>query len=312
MGEKDFDSFTESENPKKTDDSESEIEFAPKSKDFNPDPTVMYLNEIGYKPVLTAEEEFHYASLAKRGDKQARNHLIEGNLRLVVKIARRYIGRGLSFLDLIEEGNLGLIHSVEKFDPDLGFRFSTYSTWWIKQTVERAIMNQVRTVRVPVYMIKELSTYLKAARKLEQVYGHQASTEQIAEFIDKPLHEVKKILNANDITLSFDTPLDNDSSQTLLDVVPDQQNSNPETVLSDENIKEFLNSWLNQLEDKYRDILMRRFGLGDYEIHTLEEIGQMIGLTRERVRQMQVEGLARLREVFESHGISIDSLHLPD
>src|SRR3990167_10232239 len=159
MGEKDFDSFTESENPKKTDDSESEIEFAPKSKDFNPDPTVMYLNEIGYKPVLTAEEEFHYASLAKRGDKQARNHLIEGNLRLVVKIARRYINRGLSFLDLIEEGNLGLIHAVEKFNPDVGARFSTYATWWIRQSIERAIMNQSRNIRLPIHLIKRPKQY---------------------------------------------------------------------------------------------------------------------------------------------------------
>ncbi|OGT31416.1 MAG: RNA polymerase sigma factor RpoS [Gammaproteobacteria bacterium RIFCSPHIGHO2_12_FULL_35_23] len=317
MGGTDFDSSPDEKDlqeEKLENEIESDIEYESSySKDFNTDPTVMYLNDIGYKPVLTAEQEFHYASLAKQGDKQARNHLIEGNLRLVVKIARRYINRGLSFLDLIEEGNLGLIHAVEKFNPDLGFRFSTYATWWIRQTVERAIMNQVRTVRVPVYMIKELSTYLKAARKLEQDSGHRASTEEIAEFIDRPLSEVKKILNANDITLSFDTPLDEDSSQTLLDVVPDQPSSNPEFVLGNENLKDFLNRWLNELEDKYRDILMRRFGLGDYdEKQTLEEIGEVIGLTRERVRQMQVEALAHLREIFEANGIFLDSLILPD
>lgn len=281
----------------------------PDEKFFSADPTLLYLRDIGYKPVLTQEEEIKYSRLALRGDQLARNHIIESNLRLVVKIARHYINRGIPFLDLIEEGNLGLIHSIEKFDPERGFRFSTYATWWIKQTIERAIMNQARTVRLPIYMIKELSTYLKAARKLEQINGHKATPEQIAEFIDRPLADIKKILKANDMIVSFDSPLKEDSNKTLLDVIPDEHKQDPELVLEEEDIKHYLLLWLEQVEEKYREIIMRRFGLGQYdEMQTLEEIGQLMGVTRERIRQLQVEALEQLRKIFETNGVFLDTM----
>lgn len=282
-------------------------------KDFVNNPTRLYLNEIGFKPTLTHEEEIHYGRLARAGDQAARNHIIESNLRLVVKIASRYVNRGVAFLDLVEEGNLGLIHSVEKFDPDRGFRFSTYATWWIRQTIERAIMNQARTVRLPVYMIKELSAYLKASQKLEQMSGQRPTPEQIADFLGKPLSEIKKVINANDFTLSFDTPLKEDSNKTLLDVVPDTNHHNPEQMLSNCDITTYLDEWVNQLDGKYRDVILRRFGLGEFdEKQTLEEIGHLLGVTRERVRQIQMEALGQLRDICEANGIFLDTLFQED
>jgi RNA polymerase nonessential primary-like sigma factor len=278
-------------------------------KIFKADPTSLYLNEIGYKPILSHEEEIYYGRLARDGDLKARNHMVESNLRLVVKIGKRYMNRGLSFLDIIEEGNLGLIHAVEKFDPERGFRFSTYATWWIKQTIERALMNQVRTVRLPVYMIKELSAYLKAGTQIEKETGRKATPEQIAEFTDKPMKEIRKILRANDFTISFDRPLSGETENTLLDTTPDEHKLDPEDLVSDADIQAFLKTWLDELDDKHRNVVMRRFGVGDFdEKQTLEEIGQMLGYTRERVRQIQVTALSKLRDIFEANGITLDIL----
>ena len=272
------------------------------------DATQMYLSEIGFSPLLTAEEERHYARLALKGDEAGRKRMIESNLRLVVKISRRYLNRGLSLLDLIEEGNLGLIRAVEKFDPERGFRFSTYATWWIRQTIERAIMNQTRTIRLPIHVVKELNVYLRAARELTQKLDHEPTAEEIAELVDKPVEDVKRMLGLNERVTSVDVPLGPDSDRSLLDTIADQQVSDPAELLQDEDMRESIAAWLEELSDKQREVIARRFGLAGYEGATLEEVGREIGLTRERVRQIQVEALRRLREILERQGLTGDAV----
>ncbi len=188
------------------------------------DATRLYLSEIGFSPLLSAEEEVYYARLSRKGDPAARRRMIESNLRLVVKIARRYMNRGLALLDLIEEGNLGLIRAVEKFDPEKGFRFSTYATWWIRQTIERALMNQTRTVRLPIHVVKEINIYLRAARKLAQQLDREPNPEDVAQMLDRPIEEVKRMLGLNERVTSVDTPAGYDSDKSLLDMIPDEHN----------------------------------------------------------------------------------------
>lgn len=272
------------------------------------DATQMYLSEIGFSPLLSAEEERHYARLALRGDAAGRRRMIESNLRLVVKISRRYLNRGLSLLDLIEEGNLGLIRAVEKFDPERGFRFSTYATWWIRQTIERAIMNQTRTIRLPIHVVKELNVYLRAARELTQRLDHEPSAEEIAELVDKPVEDVKRMLGLNERVTSVDVPLGPDSDRSLLDTIADQNVSDPAELLQEEDMRESIAAWLEELNEKQREVIARRFGLGGYESATLEEVGRAIGLTRERVRQIQVEALRRLREILERQGLDSEAV----
>ncbi len=273
------------------------------------DATQMYLSEIGFSPLLSAEEEIFFSRKALAGDEASRKRMIESNLRLVVKIARRYINRGLSLLDLIEEGNLGLIRAVEKFDPERGFRFSTYATWWIRQTIERAIMNQTRTIRLPIHVVKELNVYLRAARELAQTLDHEPSAEEIADLLDRPLDDVKRMLGLNEcVVTSVEDPLGSDSDKTVLDTLADDQNTDPAQMLQDQNLRENIDQWLHELTEKQREVVVRRFGLRGHEMATLEEVGNEIGLTRERVRQIQVEALKRLREILESQGLSQDSL----
>jgi len=272
------------------------------------DATRMYLNEIGFSPLLTAEEEVYYARLAQKGDENGRRRMIVSNLRLVVKIARRYIHRGLALLDLIEEGNLGLIRAVEKFDPERGFRFSTYATWWIRQTIERAIMNQTRTIRLPIHVVKELNGYLQAARRLAQSLDHEPNAEEIADLLDKPLQDVKRMLKLNERVTSVDVPIGKDSDKTLIDAIPDENNPDPSDQLQDEDVLANLEIWVAQLSDKQREVVERRFGLHGYKISTLEEVGNEIGVTRERVRQIQMDALKRLREILENEGFSSDAL----
>ncbi|MGB5260009.1 MAG: RNA polymerase sigma factor RpoS [Gammaproteobacteria bacterium] len=272
------------------------------------DPTRLYLNEIGASPLLTAEEEVKFSRLAQRGDEAARKRMIESNLRLVVKIARRYLNRGLAFLDLIEEGNLGLIRAVEKFDPERGFRFSTYATWWIRQTIERAIMNQTRTIRLPIHVVKEINTYLRAARSLAQELDHEPSAEEIAELLHKPIRDVEKMLGLNARTASTDTTILNDSGKTLLDTIPDEQTPDPSEALQENEVHQNIEECLAQLSDKQREVVERRFGLHGYSVSTLEEVGREIGLTRERVRQIQMDALKKLRKILEHEGISMDAL----
>lgn len=272
------------------------------------DATQIYLNEIGFSPLLSAEEEVHFARLAQKGDEAGRKRMIESNLRLVVKIARRYVNRGLTLLDLIEEGNLGLIRAVEKFDPERGFRFSTYATWWIRQTIERAIMNQTRTIRLPIHVVKELNLYLRAARELTQKLDHEPSAEEIAELLDKPVADVKRMLGLNERVTSVDTPIGANGDKSLLDTVADEAAADPAELLQESNLRGSIDGWLDQLSGKQQEVLARRFGLRGYKMSTLEEVGSEIGLTRERVRQIQVEALKRLRDILEKQGLSCETL----
>jgi RNA polymerase nonessential primary-like sigma factor len=287
-----------------------EKEASTKSEDApsNLDATQMYLGEIGFSPLLTAEEEVYFSRLALKGDEPSRKRMIESNLRLVVKISRRYNNRGLPLLDLIEEGNLGLIRAVEKFDPERGFRFSTYATWWIRQTIERAIMNQTRTIRLPIHVVKELNIYLRTARELVQKLDHEPTAEDIASELDVPIKDVSKMLRLNERITSVDTPFGSDSDKVLLDVIPDEKSCGPEGNLQNDDIKHNIVHWLNELNSKQREVLARRFGLLGYEAATLEDVGVEIGLTRERVRQIQVEALKRLRDILSQQDLSIEAL----
>ncbi|CAH0538587.1 RNA polymerase sigma factor RpoS [Vibrio marisflavi] len=287
-----------------TEEAKEEFEVSAKSLDA----TQLYLGEIGFSPLLTAEEEVLYARRALRGDEAARKRMIESNLRLVVKISRRYSNRGLALLDLVEEGNLGLIRAVEKFDPERGFRFSTYATWWIRQTIERALMNQTRTIRLPIHVVKELNIYLRTARELSQKLDHEPTAEEIALQLDKPVDDVSKMLRLNERVSSVDTPIGGDGEKALLDIIPDANNSDPEVSTQDDDIKSSLIHWLDELNPKQKEVLARRFGLLGYEPSTLEEVGREINLTRERVRQIQVEGLRRLREILVKQGLNMENL----
>jgi RNA polymerase nonessential primary-like sigma factor len=268
------------------------------------DATQIYLNEIGFSPLLTAEEEVFYSRLEKQGVESARKRMIESNLRLVVKIARRYINRGLTLLDLIEEGNIGLMHAVEKFDPERGFRFSTYATWWIRQTIERGLMNQTRTVRLPIHVVKELNVYLRAARELSHKLDHEPSAEEIARLLDRPVEDVQRMLGLDERVSSLDATLGGDSERTLADTLADTHATDPAEQAQDEDMRVNLEHWLCTLPEKQREVLARRFGLQGHEVATLEEVGAEIGLTRERVRQIQVDGLRRLRGLLEGQGLS--------
>ncbi len=289
---------------------EEEILKVPNARTL--DVTQLYLGEIGFSPLLTAEEEVLYSRRSLRGDLIARKRMIESNLRLVVKISRRYNNRGLALLDLIEEGNLGLIRAVEKFDPERGFRFSTYATWWIRQTIERAIMNQTRTIRLPIHVVKELNVYLRTARELAHRLDHEPTAEEIADALDKPVEDVSRMLKLNEKISSVDTPIGGDGDKALLDVITDENDLDPETEIQDDDIRMSLVRWLEELNPKQREVLARRFGLLGYEASTLEDVGREIGLTRERVRQIQVEALRRLKEVLTQQGLSIDTLFYSD
>ena len=284
------------------------VAFSRDIPDREMDATRLYLSEIGFSPLLSAEEEVYFARRAQKGDDSARKRMIESNLRLVVKIARRYMNRGLALLDLIEEGNLGLIRAVEKFDPERGFRFSTYATWWIRQTIERALMNQTRTIRLPIHVVKEINVYLRAARRLSQSLDREPSPEDVAEMLDKPIDEVKRMLGLNERITSVDVPRTPDTEKSLLDSIPDEQNTDPFVLLQDRDVQAHIELWLSKLNDKQRAVVERRFGLRGREIATLEEVGNELGVTRERVRQIQIEALRRLREILEREGFSVDTV----
>jgi len=272
------------------------------------DVTQLYLNEIGAKPLLTPEDEVATARLVRAGDFAARQKMIEHNLRLVVNIAKYYLNRGIPLLDLIEEGNLGLIHALEKFDPERGFRFSTYATWWIRQGIERAIMNQSRTIRLPVHVVKEINLILRAVRHLETANGREIHLEQIAHLIDRPIADVRRAMALNEHIASLDAPLEIDPNHTIADAIPDDNALDPESLLQSCEVSELVNHWVEQLSEKQRRVLERRYGLGGTEISTLEEIAADLDLTRERVRQIQIEALDQLRRVIKRGGVSRDNL----
>ena len=272
------------------------------------DATRVYLNELSKSKLLTADEEKIYGKRALQGDEEARKIMIESNLRLVVKISRRYLNRGLPLLDLIEEGNLGLIRAVEKFDPGRGFRFSTYATWWIRQTIERAIMNQTRTIRLPIHIVKEMNVYIKAQRLLAQTLDHEPSAEEIAKHLDKPVKTVAKMLNLNERVTSVDVPAGKDYERPLLDSISDDHSYSPSEKLQQDNIKNNITHWVYQLSDKQREVICRRYGLCGYENSTLEQVAQELGVTRERVRQIQMDALKRLKEILEVGGYSFEAI----
>ncbi len=277
---------------------------AAKSRSASHDATSLYLSDIGISKLLTADEEKKYARRIQKGDEAARHRMIESNLRLVVKIARRYLNRGLPLLDLIEEGNLGLIHAVKKFDPERGFRFSTYATWWIRQTIERAIMNQSRTVRLPIHIIKDINTVLRASRSLRQQQETPPTAAEIAVFMDRDVAEVERLLALHErVTIGSTSPAGSDDERGLLDALPAAAEAEPQACAQSDGVYEMLDQWVWKLSDKQREVVERRFGLHGYRRLTLEEIGREIGVTRERVRQIQIEALRNLKQMLESQGI---------
>ncbi len=272
------------------------------------DATRMYLHEIGYYPLLTAQEEVYYGRLSQRGDAAARRKMIESNLRLVVNIARRYINRGLAFLDVIEEGNLGLIRAVEKFDPERGFRFSTYATWWIRQTIERSIMNQARTIRLPVHVVKELNSYRKAAKELAQQLNTKPAEQDIAAHLDVPVETVRRTLGLNEYIASVDAPIEGEMAHNLLNYIADANATDPLDRVLEQRLPNLVQDWLAQLPSKQGEVMERRYGLNGREVSTLEQVGKDVGVTRERVRQIQVEALAKLRVLLEDSGYTLQTL----
>jgi|APFre7841882724_1041349.scaffolds.fasta_scaffold42098_1 RNA polymerase nonessential primary-like sigma factor len=278
------------------------------AEDFLSDATQIYLHEIGLRPLLTPEEELAYARRAAAGDRAARERMIVHNLRLVVSIAKQYLNRGMPFLDLIEEGNLGMMHALDKFDPERGFRFSTYATWWIRQNIERAIMNQSRTIRLPVHVVKELNTVLRAKRHLEAHGAGDAQLEDIAHLTGRPLEEVRRLLAHNERTASLDAPLDIDPLLSIGEAIADEGMPAPESHIAAHEIEVLVRDWLAQLGEKQRRVIERRFGLAGQEPTTLETLAGELGITRERVRQVQLEALAQLRRILKRRGLTREEL----
>jgi RNA polymerase nonessential primary-like sigma factor len=278
--------------------------------ELSTDTTQHYLNQIGTRPLLTAPEELYFATLAKQGDFSSRQKMIEHNLRLVVSIAKHYINRGVALLDLIEEGNLGLMRAIDKFEPERGFRFSTYATWWIRQSIERAIMNQARTVRLPVHMVRELNQILRAKYHLEAQHhdGRDATAEDIAHLVDRPVEDVQDVLALSEHAASLDTPLDNDPQASLIDLLPGSLDENPDTKAEYHEVSILIRDWLKNLPDKQRIVITRRFGLDNDDPSTLEQLASEMGITRERVRQVQQEALIKLKRSLLARGVGKDAL----
>jgi RNA polymerase nonessential primary-like sigma factor len=281
------------------------------SADFVNDLTQIYMNEIGGHTLLRAEEELALARAMKAGEFTARQKLIEHNLRLVVSIAKHYTNRGVALADLIEEGNLGLIHALEKFDPERGFRFTTYATWWIRQAVERAIMNQSRTIRLPAHVVKELNVVLRALRYLEThgpADGREATLEDVAHLLGKPIEQVRRVMGYNEHVASLEGLVDRDTGLAVGDGIADESALTPELLLHNTEIEAWVRQWLSELSERQRTVIERRYGLQGFDVATLEDIAGQLGVTRERVRQIQAEALEKLRQRLKRRGLDREAL----
>jgi RNA polymerase nonessential primary-like sigma factor len=272
------------------------------------DATYRYLSEIAANPLLSAQEEAVLARRVRAGDFEARQTMIERNLRLVVNIAKRYLNRGIPLLDLVEEGNLGLIHALEKFEPERGFRFSTYATWWIRQGIEHAIMNQARTIRLPVHISKELNQVMRVRRRIEADPQGGCLAAEIASRLDKPVDAVRAILALDERAISIDAPLDIDPTLSVGESLADDTVEPPDLKIQNSEIEALLRRWIDALTDKQRLIIRHRYGIEDCDVLTLEELSNQLGITRERVRQIQIEALGQLRQILRRRGITKETL----
>ena len=267
------------------------------------DPVRMYLKEIGKVPLLTPEEELDLAKRMSEGDEEAKRRMTEANLRLVVSIAKRYVGRGMLFLDLIQEGNLGLIKAVEKFDYTKGYKFSTYATWWIRQAITRAIADQARTIRIPVHMVETINKTIRVSRQLLQELGHDPSAEEIAAEMDMPVEKVRDILKIAQEPVSLETPIGEEEDSHLGDFIPDEDASEPSEAASFSLLREQLEEVLETLAPREKKVLELRFGIVDGRTRTLEEVGKEFNVTRERIRQIEAKALRKLRHPCRSQGL---------
>ena len=272
------------------------VEDLTMSKDIKiNDPVRMYLKEIGRINLLTTDEEFEYARRAEEGDEYAKKMLAESNLRLVVSIAKRYVGRGMLFLDLIQEGNIGLMKAVDKFDPTKGYKFSTYATWWIRQAITRAIADQARTIRVPVHMVETINKLARVQRQLTQELNREPTEEELAKKLNITVEKVREVYKISQDPVSLETPIGEEDDSHLGDFIKDERTMSPEEYATVEMLKEELTNVLLTLTDREEKVLRLRFGLDDGQCRTLEEVGQIFGVTRERIRQIEAKALRKLR-----------------
>lgn len=273
------------------------------------DPTKIYLSELGYSPLLTAKEEVTLGRRIAKGDEKARKKMIESNLRLVVKIAKRYSNSGLDFSDVIEEGNLGLIKAVEKFDPNMGFRFSTYAIWWIRQTIERAIMNQSRTIRLPIHIVRELNSYRRKSLELSNELEHNPSLGELAKVTQKSKEDVMRMMELDQSTLSIDVPIFSDEeSASVVENIEDESNIDPAKLFADQKMRNLIDELVAMLDAVSKEIIMRRFGMDGYERSTLDEIADEMGMSREKTRQMQNAALRKMHGFMMEKGLSKEIL----